>query len=94
MVFPITIATAMVSPRARPRPRITAPDNPNARVAQHSGPNHLPARRPQRQHRLPLRMSAPTSIMSRVIEEMMGKIMIARMMLASQQPQVVPPTVV
>ena len=27
-VLPITIVTAIVSPRARPKPRITAPNNP------------------------------------------------------------------
>ena len=51
---PVAISTAMVSPNARPTPSSTAASRPRSRRRQQHPPDFLPARRPQRQSRLPI----------------------------------------
>ena len=57
----------------------------DARIAQHADADHLPARRAQRQHRLALHIGTAV-ITSRVSDEMIGRIMIARITPAASMP--------
>ena len=52
--FPITMVTAMVSPKARAKPRKIEPKDSQPRVGHHHLPGGLPARGAQRQRGFPL----------------------------------------
>ena len=56
--LPMTIVTAIVSPRARPRPRMMAPKMPRFGVAEHGDAGHLPAGGPEGVGRLALEIRA------------------------------------
>ncbi len=54
MLLPITIVTAIVSPSARPSPRITAPRIPESAVRDEDLRNRFPFCRAERESRFPL----------------------------------------
>ena len=84
--LPITIVTAIVSPSARPRPRMIAPTMPGSGVRQDRLRDHLPAGRPEREHRLALRCSGRRVITSREIATIVGRIMSVRITPAVNSP--------
>ena len=54
--LPMTMVTAMVSPRARPKPRMMDAYDADARVAKNAHADHLPARGSEGEHGFTLRM--------------------------------------
>ena len=78
----MTIVTAMVSPSARPSPRMTAPNNSFFGVTQHGDARDFPARRAERVGGFALQAGTERRI-SRETDVMMGMIMMARMMPAA-----------
>ena len=83
--FPITMVTAMVSPSARPSPRMIPPRIP-ARALRKT-PTRIISQRVAPSASTPsLCCCGTTSSTSRVIDEMMGMIIIARMIPAANMP--------
>ena len=79
----MTMVTAMVSPRARPRPRMTAPTMPMRALRR--TPMRIISQRVAPRASTASRWEWGTAVMtSRVSEEMMGRIMMARMMPAAK----------
>src|SRR5580698_937531 len=82
----MTMVTAMVSPRARPRPRMTAPTMPMRALRR--TPMRIISQRVAPSASTASRCEPGTAfITSRVSDEMMGRIMIARMTPAATNPR-------
>ena len=76
--LPMSSATAIVSPIARPRPIITADDHAAAAVREHRAPDHLPRVAPS-PYDASFSGCGVVANTSRVIDVMIGVIMIATM---------------
>ena len=83
--LPMTIVTAIVSPSARPRPSMMAPTMPMRELRR--TPMRIISQRVAPSARTASRWLFGTAVMmSRVSDEMIGRIMIARIMLAVSRP--------
>ena len=83
--LPMTMVTAIVSPSARPRPSMMAPTMPMRELRR--TPMRIISQRVAPSASTASRWLLGTAVMmSRVSEEMMGRIMMARMMLAVSRP--------